>query len=48
MGNNLNPFGFIILFVNEKEYLGKGSNLGPLVYEGDSNHCISFFPLKIM
>jgi hypothetical protein len=47
-GEQLNPFGFIILFVNERENLGKGSNLEPLVYKGDFNHCISFFPLKIM
>ncbi len=27
---------------------GKGSNLGPLGYKRDFNHCISFFHLKLM
>jgi hypothetical protein len=34
--------------VDEKNNLRKDSNLGPLGYKGDSNHCINFFPLKIL
>jgi hypothetical protein len=37
-----------ILFMDEKENLGNGSNCAPLGYKGDLNHCISYFPLKIM
>jgi hypothetical protein len=37
-----------ISFVDEKDNLKKGSNLGPLGYKGGYNHNISFFPLKII
>jgi hypothetical protein len=34
--------------VNGKNNLKKDSNPKPLGYKKDSNHCISFFPLKII
>jgi hypothetical protein len=37
-----------ISFVDEKENLGKGSNLRSLGCKKNFNHYISFFPLKIM
>jgi hypothetical protein len=45
------PFYFKIFFssisfVDEKDNLKKGSNLGPLGYTGDSNLYISFYPLN--
>jgi hypothetical protein len=43
--SNDNLFSFI-LFMDEKENSGKGSNLKPLSCKGDFNHYISFFPLK--
>jgi hypothetical protein len=35
-----------ISFVDEKNNLKKGSNLGPLGYKGDFNHYIGFYPLN--
>jgi len=37
-----------ISFVDGKENSGKGLNPRPLGCKVDSNHCISFFPLKTM
>jgi len=37
-----------ILFMDEKKNSGKGLNPRPLGYKGDSNYCISIFPLKII
>jgi len=41
-------FFFIHCIMDENENSKKGSNLGPLGYEGDFNYCIYFFLLKTM